>query len=143
MKIFDIFRRKTSSLEERVNNIEILLAGDDMKPASSNWSYRDIRQILDRTDLGKSPDFYTGSTLKERLSVIEGCIDILHSAHMGHTNFDGVEFKDMHGFSPTKLKGDLLKRIDGMQKKLDLIVSLFEDMEITMTGKDALRLIPK
>jgi hypothetical protein len=168
MRILKRFRKqKPASLEERVKSIEILLAGDDKEPTDSNWSYEQIRQILDRTDLvpdmnnqelrniapsyeriekllddlGTSPDFYTGHTLKERLNVIEGCISILHSAHLGHTNFEDSEFQEMHGFTPFKIKGDILERINGMQKKLDLIQSIIGNVDVTISGKTALQIL--
>lgn len=161
-----IFRRKSPSLKKRVETIETLLKGDDREPEVSNWSYKDIRQILDRTDLipdmsnqelmniapsymriealidelGKT-DAHTGEqTLKYRLEIIEGCINILHMSHLGHTNTSDLEFKGMHGVLPSMTKGDLVKRVDGMQKKLDRITKLLEGAEFTITGKEALKL---
>lgn len=46
-------------------------------------------------------DFHTGTKdLPTRLETIEGCISILHQSHLGHTNTDLTEFKNMHGFIP-------------------------------------------
>ena len=113
-----IFKR-TPSLEKRVKAIEILLEGEDTEPESSNWSYKEIREILDKTDLVPNmnnqelmniapsyeriekilydvsqTDEHTGpKTLKYRLAMIEGCISILHSSHLGHTNYAEAEFR--------------------------------------------------
>ena len=161
-----IFGTKTTSLEERVKKIEILLEGEDKEPEHSNWSYEDIREIIDKTDLvpnmrnqelvniapsyhrieallerlGKTEAHIGPQTLEERLDIIEGCIDILHMSHMGHTNFADVEFESMHGFMPSSLSGDILQRIDGIQKKLDKMSKLFENTEVTMSGKTAINL---
>jgi hypothetical protein len=165
-RIKTILRINTPSLEKRVEIIEMLLSGDDSEPEKSNWSYKDIRQILDRTDLvpnmsnqelmniapsylrienrlenlGKT-DSHTGEkTLEYRLNIIEGCIDILHMSHMGHTNFADAEFKSMHGFIPIQLEGNIPQRVDGIQKKLDRITKLLENAEFTIKGKEAMKL---
>jgi len=161
-----IFGKKTPSLEERVSKIEILLEGEDKEPESSNWSYVDIREIIDKTDLipnmsnqelmniapsyhrieallerlGKTDAHIGPQTLEERLNIIDGCIDILHMSHIGHTNFVDVEFEAMHGFIPSSIGGDIMKRVDGIQKKLDRLSKLFDNTKITMSGKTALEL---
>jgi hypothetical protein len=161
-----ILRRNTPSLEKRVKIIETLLSGDDTEPEKSNWSYKDIRQILDRTDLipnmsnqelmniapsymriealldelGKTDNHTGPKTLKYRLEIIEGCINILHMSHMGHTNFADTEFKSMHGFIPIQLEGNIPQRIDGIQKKLDRITKLLENAQFTIKGKEAMKL---
>ena len=158
--------RKLPSLEKRVEAIEILLAGDDIEPDNSQWSYEQIRQILDKTDLipnmsnqylqniapsymrietlldeVKDTDFHTGpKTLKYRLEMIEGCLNILHEAHMGHTNYSEIEFRGMHGYNPSQTDEKLRERVDGMQKKLDRITKLLENAEFTITGKEALKI---
>lgn len=59
-----------------------------------------IHEVL--VELGKT-DFHTGEqTLKNRLDIIEGMLNIFCQSHMGHTNYDPVEFKEMHGFYPEK-----------------------------------------
>lgn len=165
-RIKRILGKNTPSLEKRVEKIETLLRGDDGEPEVTNWSYKDIRQILDRTDLipnmsnqelqniapsymrienlleelGKT-DSHTGEqTLKYRLDIMEGCIDILHMSHMGHTNFADAEFKSMHGFIPIQLEGNIPQRVDGIQKKLDRITKLIEGAEFTIKGKEAMKL---
>ena len=164
-KLKKIFRR-TPSLEMRVKTIEILLEGEDTEPESSNWSYKDIRQIIDKTDLvpnmsnqelqniapsymrietlldelGKTEEHTGPKTLKYRLEMIEGCISILHMSHLGHTNFAPAEFESMHGFLPSVISGDVMHRVDGIQKKLDRITKLLEDSEFTIKGKEAMKL---
>ena len=155
-----ILRRKSPSLEKRVKTIEILLQGEDTEPEKSNWSYEQIRQILDRTDLipnmsnqelqniapsyqriekllyelGQT-DAHTGEkTLKYRLEIIEGSISILHMSHKGHTNYQDVEFEGMHGFT------NMEARVTGMQKKLDRITKLLASAEFIIKGKEALKL---
>ena len=153
------------TLEERVKQIELLLEGED-ELAKTNWSYREIRQILDKTDLvpnmsnqdllniapsyermerllddlGKT-DFHTGpKTLKQRLDIIEGCIDILHMSHLGHTNTRSEEFESMHGFEPFEIQGDLIERIEGIQKKVDRIIKVLEKIDVQMSAKTAVEL---
>ena len=161
-----IFRRESPSLEKRVEAIEILLKGDDTEPEFSNWSYKDIRQILDKTDLVpnmsnqelqniapsynrieaileevKHTDTHTGpQTLKYRLDMIEGCLSILHEAHMGHTNYSEIEFRGMHGYNPSQTDEQLRERVDGMQKKLDRVTKLLENAKFTISGKEAIKL---
>jgi len=156
----------STNLVERVIRIEKLLDGQDEEPDHSNWGYRDIRKIIDRTDLIPSmtnqelmniapsyqrierlleelgqTDMHTGhKNLKNRLDIIEGCISILHMSHLGHTNTADAEFEEMHGFRPSTLSGDILQRVDGIQKKLDKMSKLFENTEVTMSGKTALQL---
>ena len=160
-----ILKRKPS-LAKRVTEIEILLNGDDKEPENSNWSYKEIREIIDKTDLVpdmsnqelqniapsymriealldelKTTDAHTGpKTLKYRLDMIEGCLSILHMSHLGHTNYEEVEFRGMHGYNPSETDEPLKQRVDGMQKKLDRITKLLENAEFTLKGKDALKL---
>ena len=153
------------TLAERVKRIETLLDGKD-EENTLNWSYQDIRKIIDRTDLiptmsnqelmniapsyerierlleelGQT-DSHTGhKSLKNRLDIIEGCLDILHMSHLGHTNTQNVEFEEMHGFKPFEIKGNMLERLEGIQKKLDKIVKFLEKFEIKMSVKDALEM---
>ena len=164
-KIKRILKRKPS-LAKRVKEIEILLNGDDKEPESTNWSYKDIREIIDKTDLvpnmsnqelqniapsymriealleelGKT-DSHTGpKTLKYRLDMIEGCLSILHMLHLGHTNYEEVEFRGRHGYNPSETDEPLKQRVDGMQKKLDRVTKLLENAEFTLKGKEALKL---
>ena len=152
------------TLAERVKRIETLLDGKDEE--NTNWSYQDIRKIIDRTDLiptmsnqelmniapsyerierlleelGQT-DSHTGhKSLKNRLDIIEGCLDILHMSHLGHTNTAEAEFEEMHGFKPFAIKGNMLERLEGIQKKLDKIVKFLEKFEIKMSVKDALEM---
>ena len=160
-----IFKR-TPSLTKRVQDIEILLEGEDTEPDQSNWSYKDMREILDKTDLvpnmsnqelqNIAPSYeriekilyevsqteeHTGpQTLKYRLEMIEGCISILHSSHLGHTNYAKAEFIGMHGYNPSQTDEQLKQRVDGMQKKLDRVTKLLENAEFTLKGKEALKL---
>lgn len=164
-KLKKIFR-KSPSLEKRVKAIEILLEGEDTEPESSNWSYKDIRLIIDKTDLipnmsnqelqniapsymriealldelGKTEEHTGPKTLKYRLEMIEGCISILHMSHIGHTNYSEPEFRGMHGYNPSQTEENLRERVDGMQTKLDRITKLLEDAEFTIKGKEAMKL---
>ena len=164
-KIRKIIKRKPS-LEKRIKDIEILLEGEDTEPDSSNWSYKDIRQILDKTDLIPNmsnqelmniapsyhriekllyevaqTDEHTGpKTLKYRLDMIEGSISILHMSHLGHTNYAEAEFRGMHGYNPSLADEDLRQQVVGMQKKLDRVTKLLETAEFKLSGKDALTL---
>ena len=152
------------TLLERIKRIETLLEGNDEE--KSNWSYRDLRQIIDKTDLVPNmsnqelmniapsylrierlleelgqTDMHTDSkTLKNRLNIIEGCIDILHMSHLGHTNTQNAEFEEMHGFKPFEIKGNMLERLDGIQKKLDKIIKFLAKFEVKMSVKDALEM---
>ena len=158
--------RKSPSLEKRVEVLEILLQGDDTEPECSNWSYEDIRQILDKTDLvpnmsnqelqniassyqriekllyelGQTDEHTGEQTLKTRLDMIEGCISILHMSHLGHTNYEEAEFRGMHGYNPSQTDEPLKQRVDGIQKKVDRVTKLLENAEFTLCGKDALKL---
>jgi hypothetical protein len=96
-----------------------------------------IKAIEDHLiELGKT-DAHTGEqTLEFRLSVMEGGIQILESQHLECNNSDEGEFKAAHGF----IVKDIMKRVDGIQKKLDRISLLLKDKEFTISGEDALRL---
>jgi len=163
--MFEKIRKKlkrTPSLEARIEKIETLLEGDDQEPNHSNWTYQQIRTILDKsglapnmarnqelcdldlrvdkiedllTRLGKT-DAHTGDqTLEFRLSVIEGMLDIFSSAHKGHTNYSEVEYYGMHESVEQKTG-----QLQGLQKKLDRITKLLEKAEFTISGKEALKL---
>ena len=160
-----IFKRKPS-VEKRVKEIEILLNGDDKEPEKINWSYKDIREILDKTDLvpnmsnqelrniapsymriealldelGKTDEHTGPQTLKYRLEMIEGCISILHSSHLGHTNYAEAEFRGMHGYNSSQTDENLRQQVDGIQKKLDRVTKLLETAEFILKGKDAMKL---
>jgi len=91
-------------------------------------------------NLGET-DTHTGpKTLEYRLDMIEGSLDIFSMSHLGHTNTSSSEFKEMHGFEPLEIKGDILQCIEGMQKKIDRITQILEKYKITMSVKDALKL---
>jgi len=105
------------TLQERVKKIE-----ERLDEAEDQWSYEELREIVDKTDLEPGmenqeflnvgprlkaleeqieraghTEFHNGpQTLEERLSIIEGMIDIFCSAHFGHTNFSEAEFWGMH-----------------------------------------------
>jgi len=165
-KLKTIIGRNSPSLKKRVKAIEILLEGEDAEPESSNWSYKDIREILDKTDLvpnmsnqelqniapsymrietlldelGKT-DKHTGpQTLKYRLEIIEGCISIFHMSHLGHTNYAEAEFRGMHGYNPSLTDENLRQQVDGIQKNLDRVKKLIENAEFTISGKEAMKL---
>ena len=154
--------KESPSLEERITKIELLLEGDDKEPNHSNWSYEQIRVILDKsglspnmersqelcgldkrvddieallTLLGKTDAHIGEQTLEFRLSIIEGCLDILHSAHKGHTNYDEVEYYGMHDNIEAQ-RGQL----DAIQKKMDRVTKLLENAEFIISGKEALKL---
>jgi len=157
---------RNPSLEKRIREIEILLAGDDTEPNNSNWSYKEIRQIIDRTDLIPNmhnqelmniapsyariqsildevaeTDAHTGpKTLKYRLDMIEGSLGIFAMSHMSHTNYAEAEFRNMHGYNPSQTDETLRSKVDGMQKSLDRIKKLLENAKFTLTGKEALKL---
>ena len=167
--MFDKIRKtlkRNPSLGKRIETIEILLAGDDTEPDNSQWSYEQIRQIIDKTDLiptmsnqelqniapsyerierileeVKETDAHTGpKTLKYRLDMIEGSLSIFAMSHIGHTNYAEAEFIGMHGYNPSQTDEELRQRVDGMQKKLDRLTKLLENAEFTITGKEALKL---
>jgi len=154
--------KESPSLEERITKIELLLEGDDKEPNESNWSYEQIRVILDKsglspnmsrsqelcgldkrvddieallTLLGKTDAHIGEQTLEFRLSIIEGCLDILHSAHKGHTNYEEAEYYAMHDNIEAQ-RGQL----DAIQKKLDRIKKLLTNAKFSITGKEALEL---
>jgi hypothetical protein len=163
--MFEKIKRKlkeTPSLEARIEKIETLLEGDDQEPNHSNWTYQQIRTILDKSGLvpnmarnqelcdldlrvdeiedllirlGKT-DTHTGEqTLEFRLSILEGSLDILHSAHKGHTNYSEAEYYAMHERVEQKIG-----QLQGIQKKLDRIAKLLEKAEFTISGKEALNI---
>ena len=97
-------------------------------------------RIMSRIDarfekLGQTENHTGPKTLEYRLDIIEGSISILHSAHKGHTNYSDVEYYGMHDNIEAN-KGQL----EAMQKKLDRITKLLENVEVTMSGKAALTL---
>jgi len=153
---------ESPSLEERISKIEILLEGDDKEPSASNWSYEQIRTILDKSgltpnmarnqelcgldkrvdvlenlleSLGKTEAHSGEQTLEYRLSIIEGMQSIFCSAHKGHTNYDEAEYYGMHDNIEAQ-RGQL----DAIQKKIDRVTKLLENAEFTLTGKEALKL---
>jgi len=152
---------RNPSLEKRIREIETLLAGQD-----NHWSYEEIRDIIDRTDLVPNmnnqelmniapsyeriqsildevaeTDAHIGpKTLKYRLDMIEGSLDIFAMSHMNHTNYAEAEFRNMHGYNPSQTDETLRAKVDSMQKALDKIKKLLENAEFTITGKEALKL---
>ena len=85
--------------------------------------------------LGKT-DVHTGNmTIEERLNNIEGCISILHMSHKGHTNYKEAEFQEMHG-----PQIDYERRVEGIQRKVDRIVKLLENVQIITDPKTILEL---
>jgi len=154
--------KESPSLEERITKIELLLEGDDKEPNRSNWSYEQIRVILDKsglapnmsrnqelcgldkrvddieallTLLGKTDAHIGEQTLEFRLNIIEGCLDIFHSAHKGHTNYSEAEYFAMHDNIEAQ-RGQL----DAIQKKMDRVTKLLENAEFTISGKEAMKL---
>ena len=153
-----------SELNERLQKIEALLFPDKAK--CEYWTYEELRDIIDKTDLtpdmdnqglvdvgpeltslqvrldnlGHTDAHHGEQTLEERLNMLESTIQILEGAHLGHTNSDAGEFKSMHGFEPWQIKGDLLQRMEGMQKKLDRILLLLKDKEYSVSAEDFLQM---
>lgn len=148
-------------LNKRLSRIELLLAGDDKEPKQSNWSYEQVRTILDKsgltpnmerdqelcgldkrvdvlelrlTNLGKTDAHIGEQTLEYRLSIIEGMLDIFSSAHKGHTSYSETEYYSMHEKNVSN------EQVKGMQKKLDRICKLLENAEFTISGKEAMKL---
>ena len=85
--------------------------------------------------LGKTDAHIGEQTLEFRLSIIEGCLDILHSAHKGHTNYEEAEYYGMHDNIEAQ-RGQL----DAIQKKVDRIKKLLTNAKFIITGKEALEL---
>ena len=154
--------KETPSLEERITKIELLLEGEDKEPSTSNWSYEEMRTILDKsglapnmarnqelcgldvrvdvieellTRLGKTDAHIGEQTLEFRLSIIEGCLNIIHSAHKGHTNYSEIEYYGMHENIESKKK-----QLDAIQTKIDRVTKLLENAKFTITGKEAMKL---
>lgn len=152
---------RITAIEEAVVNIQALLRPpENVEP--SQWSYEELRAIIDRTDLrpamdnqrlenvgqeladlevridklGETDAHCGEKTLEERLNIIEGGIQILEMSHLGHTNSDEGEFKGMHGF----ISEALGKQLNGIQKKVDRIAELLKDKQFTVTGEQALKL---
>jgi len=153
---------KTPSLEERITKIELLLQGDDKEPNHSNWSYEQIRVLLDKSGLtpnmarnqelcgldmrvdeleslikhlGQTDAHIGEKTLENRLSVIEGIQSIFCSAHKGHTNYSETEYYGMHENIESKKQ-----QLDGIQKKVDRIVKLLENAKVELSFQEALKL---
>ena len=102
---------------------------------------RCVSRIDARFDkLGETDHHIGKQTLEERLNIIEGGLQIFAMSHLGHTNTADAEFREMHGFTPFSLKGDIGDRIKGMQRKLDKIVNFLEKFEVTVSVKEALDL---
>jgi hypothetical protein len=152
------------SLTERLSKIEALLFPDESE--SSQWTYEELREIIDKTDLtpgmqnqelmnvslelqrvqqrlddlGHTDAHQGEQTLEERLNIIEGGISILCGQHLGYTSSDAGEFKGAHGFEPVRIKGDLLERIEGIQKKIDRLLFLHKDETFTVSAETAMKL---
>ena len=152
---------ESPSLEERIYKIELLLQGEDKEPNASNWSYEQLRTLLDRSglvpnmknqelcgldqrvdelesrieQLGQT-DAHTGEkTIENRLNLIEGMIDIFCSAHRGHTNYSEAEYYGMHENIESRKQ-----QLDGIQKKVDRIVKLLENAKVELSFQEALKL---
>lgn len=121
---------------EQINIWKILEGLRELETRFGDSSYEEFLALRDKiAELGYS-DFYRpsdkdgGYTLGNRLDVIEGCIDIIHQSHLNQTNSDDTEFKNMHGFSPVEIQGDLIKKVAGIQKSIDLIVKILAFIDI-------------
>jgi hypothetical protein len=147
-------KKKPPTLTERVKNLESVVKGSE-----TDWSLTEIQGILNRTNLtpemgeqelldlsarvqmiedlidylGKSESHTGPQTIKHRLDIIEGNLEILHSSHLGHTNYAPAEFRQMHGFVPgnTKnsepLESDIGRCLRLMTELRDLILKFRED----------------
>lgn len=59
-----------------------------------------LRDILHNHEAGLSSLEGFETRVNEKMGVLQGCIELLHQAHMSHMNYSPVEFKEMHGFMP-------------------------------------------
>lgn len=64
--------------------------------------------------------------IQVRLSIAEGNLEILHSSHLGHTNYAPAEFKQMHGFVPgtARKSGSVSPEAKDIAKMMRLVVEL-------------------
>ena len=90
-----------SDLEMRGKDIETLLKGGKNE---NRWSLAEIQEIIDRTDLTTDMKNLPLTEMAERLNLAEGNILNLQGSHRSHTNYDPIEFANMHGYKIEDLK---------------------------------------
>jgi len=157
------------NIEERLTKIELLLNGDDEEPTSSNWSYQQLRTILDKS--GLAPNMARNQELCDldvRVDELEHSLETLNQLidTLGHTDahtgkqtlaerlniIEGMQsifcgaHKGHTNYSEVEYHGmhesieSRKGQLEAMQKKLDRIKKLLENAEFTITGKEALKL---
>jgi hypothetical protein len=118
-----------SDLEMRVKDIETLLKGGKNE---NRWSLVEIQEIINRTDfttdMKNLPLQHMAGQLEkfnERLELAEGNISILQGSHRSHTNYDPIEFANMHGYRIEDLK-KLMSPTDSQPASKYVIPELFQ-----------------
>lgn len=101
-------KKKLDELETRAEKIEALLEG---VRGEKRWSLAEIQEIIDRTDLTTDMDNLPLveiaaqlKTIDKDLKLAEDNILNLQMSHRSHTNYDPVEFENMHGYRPKEWK---------------------------------------
>ena len=161
--------KESPSLEERITKIELLLEGDDKEPNHSNWSYEQIRVILDKS--GLSPNMARNQELcglDKRVDIVEGVVKSLNELieALGHTEahigkqtlaerlniIEGMQsifcsahkghtnYEDAEYYSMHDNIEAQRGQLDAIQKKMDRVTKLLENAKFTLTGKEALKL---
>jgi len=96
-------------LEKRLKHIETLLEGVSI--TEDKWSLAEIQEIIDHTDFTTDMENLPltemarqSEEIKKHLDIAEGNILNLQMSHRGHTNYNPVEFANMHGYRIESLK---------------------------------------
>ena len=161
--------KESPSLEERITKIELLLEGDDQEPNNSNWSYEQIRVILDKS--GLSPNMMRNQELcglDMRVDILEGVVKSLNELieALGHTDahigeqtlaerlniIEGMQsifcsahkghtnYEEVEYYGMHESIESKQGQLDAIQKKVDRVAKLLENAKFSITGKEALKL---
>lgn len=106
-----------SDLKMRVKDIETLLKGGKNE---NRWSLAEIQEMIDRTDLTTDMKNLPLQEIaghiaawEKRLDIAEGNIGNLQMSHRSHTNYDSIEFANMHGYNLERLV-EIVKKISSV-----------------------------
>jgi len=161
--------KESPSLEERITKLEILLEGDDQEPTNSNWSYHQIRTILDKS--GLAPNMARNQELcglDERVDILEGVVssinELLESlgqtdSHIGektlkyrldmiegclsilHSAHKGhTNYEEVEYYGMHERLESKRGQLEGIQKKLDRISKLLNNTKFEISYDEAMKL---
>jgi len=109
--------KKLLAFEKRLEAVEAHLKG---VRGEERWSLAEIQEIIDRTDLTTDMDNLPLTEIaghlanwEERLDLAEGNISNLQRSHRSHTNYDSIEFANMHGYNLERLV-EIVRKISGV-----------------------------